>query len=85
MDLSIKSCGKSIEIRYSDLISCRRENAILRHLRTCWRRNSVASFDSTFSPVTWRLEKKLRDGYVGFFMYLHLVCSLFSPSRLGEK
>ena len=71
----IESCGKSIKIDYSDPISRRREKVVRRRLRTCWRRVSGASFVLTFWPVPLRLEGKLRDGSVGFFMYFHLVCS----------
>ena len=71
----IEFCGKSIKIDYSEPISRRRENVACRHLRACWRHVFVASFVLTFSRVPLRLERKLRDGYVGFFMYFHLVYS----------
>ena len=74
-NLMMESLGKSIKIDYSDPISRRRENIARRRLRACCRRVSVAGCSLTFSPVPLRLQRNLRDGSVGFFMYFHLVCS----------
>ena len=75
VNLMIKSCGKSIEIDFCDLISRRRESAARRCLRALRRQPSVASFALNFSPVPLMLERKLRAGSVGSFMYFHLVYS----------
>ena len=69
----IESCGESIKIDFSDPISSRRENVARRCLRASLRRLPVASFVSSVPPVPLRLERKLSDGSVGYFIYFHLV------------
>ena len=59
----------------STRISHRRENVACRRLCACRRRVSVTMFFLTFSPLPFRLGRKLRDESVGLLMYSHLVCS----------
>ena len=71
----IESCGKSIQINYSDpIFSCREidDYASPAHVSAACFRGEIC-FE--FFSCTFELERKLRDGSVGVFMYFYLVYS----------
>ena len=85
-NLMIEPGGESTKIDYSDPISRRLEIATRCRVRALRRHLCVASCVWTFSPVPWRMERKLSAGSVGYSTYLYLVYSAdFCAAASGRK